>query len=134
MPTNGECTDLGISIRNPNSFRQLATVEQYLAGTISERLRPFTALGDPNDYLPPAGAARAYVDDTEWQDAFLRMSRASACILITPGISDNLNWELASIRTERLQRKIASTSRSPASLVLNRIVAQPKGQTGLERF
>ena len=105
-PTKAECAEFGIPIRDPMTVRQKATVEEYLATSIVKRIGPFVALGDPYDYLPPAGADRVYLEDSEWQDAFLRMARASTCILIIPGLSENLRWELQSIRSEGEQMKL----------------------------
>jgi hypothetical protein len=105
-PRNDECLKLGIPLRNPNAWRQLATFEEYFNLEIKERIGPFVALGDPFDYLPPAGAARTYVDDSHWQDHVRNLMRESICIAMAPGHSENLMWELESIRKEGLQTKL----------------------------
>ena len=82
------------------------TLEQFLARQIKETIGPLIALGNPTDYLPPEGASRTYAADGGWQDYFTDLSNRSAAILMQMGNSDNLNWELVSVRERGLQTKM----------------------------
>ena len=82
------------------------TLEQFLSREINRSIGPFIALGNPEDYLPPEGAYRSYASDASWQDFFTNLSDRSAAILLQMGNSDNLNWELVSIRERGLQEKL----------------------------
>ena len=82
------------------------TLEQYFSRAILESIGPFEALGNPLDYAPPEGAFRNYERDENWQERFLTMARAAACIIIQVGDSRNLQWEFETLKRERLQEKI----------------------------
>ena len=101
-----ECREWGIAVVNPIVMWQAATVEQFLGSAVSRVLGPFVALGDPNDYLPPEGAARTYLADDHWKEAFEELARASACLLVTVGRSENLRWELESMKRWNLHDKL----------------------------
>lgn len=83
-----------------------ATLEQYLSADLAARIGPLIALGSPDDYLPPEGAARAYMADEDWQSSFVRLAERAACIVMEVDQSENLRWELAHLRKENLQRKL----------------------------
>ncbi|HEY4962907.1 MAG TPA: hypothetical protein VII29_18780, partial [Terriglobales bacterium] len=57
--------------------------EAYLGGAFRERIGPFIALGNPEDYLPPEGANRTYVDDEGWYEYFERIARRAACMAMS---------------------------------------------------
>jgi hypothetical protein len=77
----------------------LVTFEAFVAGDVERLLGPFTALGDPRDYLPPAGAARTYADDSDWQRQAAALIAEARCILMVVGEPTMaLAWELAHIR------------------------------------
>ena len=82
------------------------TVEDYLSGEIERCLGPFVALGSPEDYLQPLGAARAYADDGEWKRSFERLVHCSRAILLHPGSSRELLWEIAFVRSSGYSRKL----------------------------
>ena len=49
------------------AWRHPATLEQqYFDVEIRQRVGLLVALGDPNDYVPPGGAAREYFSDEQW--------------------------------------------------------------------
>src|SRR5439155_22243039 len=101
-----DCRDWGIPVPNPTPGWQSATVEQFLSTAVRRYLGPFVALGDPNDYLPPEGAARTYLADDHWKEAFEELARASACLLVAVGRSENLRWELKSVKRWDLHNKL----------------------------
>jgi len=86
--------------------RTAVTFEQYFAAAVNERIGPFVALGSPEDYLPPEGAAREYAEDRSWMDEFAVLSSRAACILMEVDDSSNLQWELASLRRAGMQQRL----------------------------
>ena len=82
------------------------TLEEYLGTEMSTRIGPFIALGNPIDFVPPEGAARAYVADEEWTKYFEEMARRARCIVTMAAVSENVAWELAQIRSMGLQQRL----------------------------
>jgi hypothetical protein len=82
------------------------TLEQYLADEIRLSIGPFIALGNPEDFVAPMGAARLYVEDARWQDAFCEIARRAALILMVVGVSEHVMWELRRLKEERLTGKL----------------------------
>jgi hypothetical protein len=78
----------------------------YFGPTFRERLGPFIALGNPEDYLPPEGATRTYFEDEDWFEYFQRMARQSVCTVMPISNSDNLQRELTFLRFEGLQQRL----------------------------
>jgi hypothetical protein len=89
------------------SFRyEPITFEDHLGPTIGERIGPFVALGNPEDYLPHGGAVRTYADDKDWYEHFERLAGRAGCIVMQVSDSNNLKQELTFIRREGLQRRL----------------------------
>lgn len=82
------------------------TLEKYFIDDLSKSIGPFIALGNPEDYTPPEGAARKYASDKDWIDQFRQLSLQAACILMEVGHSENLQWELESLKKYSLQEKL----------------------------
>lgn len=82
------------------------TLEQYFSNAIRQLIGPFVALGNPLDYAPPEGAARAYERDENWKERFLDLARKAACIIVQVGESRNLQWEFEALKQDRLQEKV----------------------------
>jgi hypothetical protein len=82
------------------------TLEEFLDEEFSAQIGPLVGLGNPLDRLPPEGAIREYAPDSAWQDRLVELARMAACIVIDPGQSDNLQWELTHIRAEGMSRKL----------------------------
>ena len=61
------------------------TLEKYFFDDISKSIGPFIALGNPEDYAPPEGAARVYANDKDWIEQFRHLSMRAACILMEGG-------------------------------------------------
>jgi len=59
LPFVAEYTDTG----GDEPYANTITLEKYLSAKITELIGPFVALGSPEDYLPPEGAARFYAED-----------------------------------------------------------------------
>ncbi|MEP7317853.1 MAG: hypothetical protein ABI921_03905 [Panacibacter sp.] len=90
------------------------TTEEFLTGEISQSIGPFVALGSPEDYLPPEGAARMYADDKNWMNIFKELSKSVACIIMEVGKSDNLSWELKELKKDALEEKLFVLTRPSA--------------------
>jgi hypothetical protein len=82
------------------------TFEQYLGSAISNEIGPLVALGNPEDVLPPEGAAREYAEDRDWQQEFLKLAETATAIVMEVSRSDNLRWEVAALRSHGWQRKL----------------------------
>ena len=81
------------------------TLEQYLSAALEREIGPMVALGNPEDYVPPEGAPRRYTGDDSWKDVFDEEAQSAACIIIQAGASQNLQYELQTLRRERLHEK-----------------------------
>lgn len=84
----------------------MVTVEDYLTGEIERALGPLVALGNPEDYLQPLGAAREYARDQGWQERFACLAEQAQAILLVPGQSANLEWELGTLRALGLATRL----------------------------
>jgi hypothetical protein len=89
------------------------TFEEYFKEAV-KCMGPLSALGNPEDRLPPDGALRVYEEDAEWTIQIAEMIRRSVCIIMHPGSSLNVKWELQYIRRENLHQKLFVLTRPPA--------------------
>jgi hypothetical protein len=80
--------------------------EQYFSNVFTQRIGPFVALGNPEDYTQPEGAVRMYASDTDWQSHVERLAGNSSCIVTEVAGSNNLKWELDYLRQHDLHRKL----------------------------
>jgi len=55
---------------------------------------PFIAIGSPDHETPPAGAARAYFSDEEWQGRVGQWMQSARLIILVAGITKWVGWEL----------------------------------------
>ena len=70
--------------------------EEFVVGFFS-RFGPVIAIGRPGEFLPPVGAAREYVGDDQWQERVKELIRQSRAILIVPGRTAGIRWELRTL-------------------------------------
>jgi hypothetical protein len=94
--TLGKDPDPNVSVR----------FEEYFAATLTARIGPFVALGNPEDYTPTEGAVRTYVKDTGWKEHVKRLAGRCSCIVAEAASSDNLRWEFKYLRQEGLLQKL----------------------------
>jgi Sel1 repeat len=87
------------------------TFEQYFSDAVKQKIGPFVALGSPEDYLAPEGAARMYAKDADWKEKFEDLAQRCACILVEVGRSSNLRWEFEQLRRQSLQQKLFIVTR-----------------------
>lgn len=73
------------------------TMEDYLLDAVERALGPLVALGSPEDYLQPLGAAREYAADSNWQQRFEALAAKACAVLLVPGTSNHLTWELTTL-------------------------------------
>lgn len=104
---------------NTKQVQEIAlTMEQYLKPEIEKGIGPLVALGSPEDYLPPEGAARTYADDVDWMERFKALAAEAQAIVMEVSRSENLRFELQWLRTLGLQTKlfILTRPRRPRAL------------------
>lgn len=80
--------------------------EEYFHDPITRRIGPFIGLGNPTDYAPPYGAARAYIDASQWRDRFAELANRAQCIVLPQDDSANLKWELGLIKEGSMADKV----------------------------
>ena len=59
---------------------------------------PVVAIGRPGESLPPLGASRFYVADSDWQAFVSNLMRKSRLVFILAGKTPGLTWELQECR------------------------------------
>jgi hypothetical protein len=82
------------------------TFERYFRAEFMQRIGPLVALGNPEDDLPAEGAYRDYQVDDRWKDVFFERVRQCTCIVMQPGSSNNLQFELTSILARGICHKL----------------------------
>ena len=73
-------------------FRDANTIEEIVATTCF-RYAPIYAVGKPGETLPPLGAIRDYLNDSEWQQYVQEMIRHSQRIVFIAGAASFTRWE-----------------------------------------
>ncbi len=58
-------------------------------------IAPVLCIGQPGDRLPKGSAIRLYVDNEAWQQVVGKLMQAACLVLIWPGASPGVRWELA---------------------------------------
>ena len=74
-------------------------LEQAIEDELSA-IGPFVAIGEPNERYPDFGATRAYFegDDAAWRDAVQSWIESAALVVVLPGATEGLAWELEKIQ------------------------------------
>jgi len=70
------------------------TEEERLAKGFQD-IGPMVAIGIPTEELPLTGAARIYVDDSEWRDRALELMEQARLVVLRIGPTEGLQWEFA---------------------------------------
>jgi hypothetical protein len=88
-----------IEVRDPIMFgetiRELP-FEDELADML-RRYGPFVAIGNDDDKVFTFGASRVELKDDEWQPVVLRWMAASMMIVMIPGRTEGLRWEIENV-------------------------------------
>jgi hypothetical protein len=80
--------------------------EGYMQEAIEAVLGPLVALGNPADYMAPPGAARDYAEDGDWHQRFLQLAVSAQAIVLSPGASGSLRWELDCLLRSSMATKL----------------------------
>jgi hypothetical protein len=107
------------------------SLEEYLATGIGKHVGPFVALGSPQDFLSPFGAARTYAKDATWKEEFKRLVKTSAAILAEAEGTDHVRWEFELIRRENLHTRLCIVTRHFTSPMAGRLWRQIQQVRGL---
>jgi hypothetical protein len=73
------------------------TLEEVIEATL-DSVGPVIAIGRPGESLPPAGAAREYVPEDEWQDRVAHLVQQSRWIVVLLGKTPGLAAEYCRLR------------------------------------
>ncbi|MCB0110539.1 MAG: hypothetical protein KDE53_31675 [Caldilineaceae bacterium] len=79
--------------RNTYSPQKAVNLELAIADQLV-KYGPLIAIGRPSETKPNLAAARAYFDDTEWQDAAQQWIDSAALIVMLAGKTEGVRWEL----------------------------------------
>lgn len=114
-------SDDAATISSRNALRRFLYLGLYgkvrLESAIADelaRLGPFIAVGQPGERLPALGAARAYLDDADWQTQVIDWIGAARLIVMVGGTTPWVGWELSQVaaagRLDRLLVLLPPTS------------------------
>lgn len=81
---------------NPSYLRmEGGSEEEHLAAVMNE-IGPFVAIGRPGEALPQLGAARMYVENSEWQEQAVALMRRSQLVILRAGGNEGEGfwWEV----------------------------------------
>jgi len=82
------------SLPNPLPDHGNLSLDLYIADAVERMIGPFIALGNPDDFFAPVGAARAYLDSAGWREEFKALVPRCRAVLVLPGNTRELDWEL----------------------------------------
>jgi hypothetical protein len=116
---------------NPNQG-QVASSEEFLLGS----LRPFgatVAVGRPGETMPPGGAYRLYIADTDWKAVVTRLMEAADAVVFRCGETPGLFWELNQLKEmEILDRTLFLTGCIEESNAVYRWLREVGGLPGTD--
>ena len=70
------------------------TLGEIMQADVETLMGPFTALGNPDDYLPAPGPAKIYRGHDTWRDMLVALATKAQAIIVVEGITEGLTWEL----------------------------------------
>jgi len=73
---------------------QFVRLEEVLANELWF-LAPVIGIGDPHDSTHPLGASRTYFSDDVWREYISSRMKRAAILLVMPGLSQFIRWEIA---------------------------------------
>ena len=100
----------------PHPTRGPVLFDEFIGDEIRARIGPFFALGNPVDAIPVGGALRRYAHDHDWQEQFARALGHAAAIVVLPGPSAHLNWELDRVVSAGLATRLFVVNPPPTQL------------------
>jgi hypothetical protein len=81
------------------------TTEEQLA-VFARTIGPFVAVGRPGRLLSEEGPSMVYVADDEWKSAVARYWASAKVVVVQPGQSASMFWELSQATKHALRRKV----------------------------
>lgn len=110
--------------RGPVLFLRSFGDEDKVERLLKNALRPygpFVGIGKPGE-LRPDGAARTYFSGEAWRPAIVEMMNDAAVLLVMPGLTPGLDWELQRVAEgQRLSKAIFVFLGSDRALKLERL-------------
>jgi hypothetical protein len=91
---------------NGPGLRNWVALDEFLVRGIGRRLGQVVALGNPAEFAPRGGATRVYLNDDTWTVELARLADRARIILIEPGRTESMRWELQHIAGNGLQTKL----------------------------
>jgi hypothetical protein len=95
----GKIKFLSLSRSVINSFEEHMTDRLW-------RFGPVIAMGRPGEDSPPAGAAREYLRQEEWQGRFADLAASCAAIVVIAGVTPGIAWEVRHIIDHNLYDRL----------------------------
>jgi hypothetical protein len=93
---------------NAWSLKSLNTLEDMIVA-VFQRSGPVIAVGRPGEAIPPSGASRAWISNSDWQKRvqdLLEWSRFVVMVLGDPQGQDGLAWEIQQVFSLRSPQKL----------------------------
>lgn len=81
-------------------------VMQFQCNRLFSEIGPFVAIGRPGEKIPGMGAARMYVPDDQWQSVVSDLFGRSRLVVVQPGTTPGLRWEIGQLRREVSPEKL----------------------------
>jgi len=91
---------------NGQGLRSYVALDEFLVRGADDRLGQVIALGNPAEFVPRGGATRVYLSDDAWTDELARLADSARFIIIEPGRTESMRWELQYIVHRGLQTKL----------------------------
>lgn len=66
---------------------------------------PVIAIGDPNDPIPPLGAARIFVSHNDWRGSVAGLAASAKAVVMCPTETEGVRWELDHIVSSGAQAR-----------------------------
>jgi hypothetical protein len=91
---------------NGQGPRRWVALDEFLVRGAGQRLGQVVALGNPAEFVPQGGATRVYLSDATWTEELARLADRARIIVIEPGRTESMQWELQYIARQGLQTKL----------------------------
>lgn len=88
-----------------SSSDTIDTNDATLAKAFDE-IGPMVTVGMPDQSFSPSGAIRLYFENEEWQERVKELMKISRMVIIQPGYSSYIDWELKTIQQYFLPEQI----------------------------
>jgi hypothetical protein len=80
------------------SVESAQSFEDAMSKSMEAALGTLVSVGNPADKLPSSGAKKIYASDSDWRYVVAKTMVGARCILLIPGESPGLTWELRHLR------------------------------------